>query len=277
MAKALIEAGADLSPDTKTDVTALMLAAMKGYTELIDPLIKAGADVNAETKNGATPLTLASSHGHPEFARALIEAGANLNALDNRGRTPLMLASVKGYKETVSALINAGANIRIEGDAGVTALRFASRAGHVSIADLLVEAGADTAPEPTTIVATVKCDGDKPNPATFDASGNAECGVNTIEDQTVAVNDNSTLRNVVVSVKNGPIGFDRSLEKPVVDQEHCTFEPRVTVAKVGQTVVFNDSDQGLHNVRGTLGGRQLFNQMTFKGTEASVSLDQSAR
>lgn len=275
IAKALIEAGADLSPGMTNDVTALMLAAMKGYTELIDPLIQAGADVNAATKNGATPLTLASSHGHTDSARALIEAGADLNAQDNRGRTPLMLAAVKGYKETVSVLIDAGANVRVEGDGGVTALRFASRAGHVSIADRLVETGADTAPEPTTIVATVKFAGDKPTPVRFDASSNPECDVNTIEDRTVVINDNGTLRNVVVSVKSGPKGFDRSLKKPVVDQKNCIFDPRITVAKTGQTVVIKDSDQGMHNVRGTLGGQQLFNETTFQGTETSVSLDKS--
>jgi plastocyanin len=99
--------------------------------------------------------------------------------------------------------------------------------------------------------------------------------VNTIEDQTVVVNDTGTLNNVVVSVKRGPKEFDQSLEKPVVDQENCTFEPRVTVAKVGQTVIFKDSDRGMHNVRGSLGDQQLFNETTFQETAASVSIDQS--
>lgn len=126
-----------------------------------------------------------------------------------------------------------------------------------------------------SLVATVNFDGEAPEPETFDASGNSECSVDTVESDAVQVNDNGTLKNVVVAVKNAPTSLDQSLESPTIDQENCQYKPAVSVAKAGNSITVSDSDQGLHNVRGTLDGRQLFNAQTFKGQSKEITLNEA--
>lgn len=121
------------------------------------------------------------------------------------------------------------------------------------------------------IVATVNFEGQAPEPETFDASGNSECGESTLESREVVVNDNGTLKNAVLAVKSGPSGLDRSPEDVSVDQVNCMYEPHVVTAKVGQSITFDDSDPSMHNVRATQDGRQVFNLTTFKGNGKTES------
>ena len=52
----------------------LHICARYGHLEVARALIEAGADVNAKKDNGETPLHFSAWHGHLEIARALIEA-----------------------------------------------------------------------------------------------------------------------------------------------------------------------------------------------------------
>jgi plastocyanin len=122
-----------------------------------------------------------------------------------------------------------------------------------------------------SLVATVNFQGTEPEPETYDASGNSECDVNTIESEKVVVNDNGTLKNVVVAVKSGPSGLDKSPEPVSVDQVDCMYTPRVVTAKTGQSITFKDSDPSMHNVRATQDGSQVFNITTFQGTSKQQS------
>lgn len=76
----------------------------------------------------------------------------------------------------------------------------------------------------------------------------------------IVVNDNGTLRWVLVTVKE-PVPGDLPVptEPVVVDQLGCMFLPHVAVARVGQPVEFRNSDPVLHNVRGASKQRQGFN------------------
>lgn len=137
-----------------------------------------------------------------------------------------------------------------------------------------------TKPQPSatgSLVATVSFKGDEPDPETYDASGNPECGVNTIKGKKVVVNDNGTLKNVVVAVQSGPGGLSQPSEKVLVDQNQCMYHPHVVTAKAGQTIKITDSDQGLHNVRATHKptGQQIFNLTTFKGQTKEVTINKT--
>jgi len=124
-----------------------------------------------------------------------------------------------------------------------------------------------------SLVATVNFEGDAPEPETFDASGNSECGVDEIKSRKIVVNDNGTLKNVVVAVKSGPSGLDQSAEKVSVTQENCMYEPHVVTAKTGQTITIGDEDPKIHNVRATdQNDKQLFNLSTFKGQSKEESI-----
>ncbi len=130
-------------------------------------------------------------------------------------------------------------------------------------------------PEATgSIAATVNFNGEPPQPETYDASGNPECGVDQIESRSVVDNDNGTLKNAVVAVKSAPSSIDQSTEELTIKQNNCMYHPHVATAKIGQTVQVGDEDTGMHNVRGaTKSGRQLFNLTTFKGQTKDFTLE----
>lgn len=76
-------------------------------------------------------------------------------------------------------------------------------------------------------------------------------GDSAVEDR-VVVNENGTLRNVIVHVQAG-LGnrtFDPAPAEPVVlDQNGCVYAPRVVALQVGQPLLMQNSDPTFHNVR----------------------------
>ncbi|MDB5292057.1 MAG: hypothetical protein JWL69_3298 [Phycisphaerales bacterium] len=73
-----------------------------------------------------------------------------------------------------------------------------------------------------------------------------------IYNESIVVNPNGTLANVVVSISGGlPDGqaFFAPVEPAVLDQKGCVFRPHVLAVMVGQAVVVKNSDPVLHNVR----------------------------
>jgi hypothetical protein len=88
---------------------ALRAAASLGDVETVRSLIAGGADVDAANDYGATPLILASMRGRTEVARVLLEAGADAELADGfYGRSPLGWATEGGFREIVSLLFAGG-------------------------------------------------------------------------------------------------------------------------------------------------------------------------
>jgi plastocyanin len=97
---------------------------------------------------------------------------------------------------------------------------------------------------------------------------------------TVITNDNGTLQNVFVYVKNAPKGkYD--IPAPVeLDQKGCMYEPRVLGVMVGQTLRIKNSDPTAHNVHFTPQRNAEFNksqpkkdlveEMTFRRAEIMI-------
>ena len=74
-----------------------------------------------------------------------------------------------------------------------------------------------------------------------------------IYDESVVVNPDGTLANVVVSVSAGLSGWLREEFPPppaqaVLDQKGCVFEPHVIALMVGEPLLIRNSDPFLHNV-----------------------------
>lgn len=124
-----------------------------------------------------------------------------------------------------------------------------------------------------SLAVTVQFEGDAPAPKEHDASGNPECNTDTVEGQQVVANDNGTLKNVVVTVEDGPTDPASGSDKnATIDQENCLYVPHVVTLGTNGTLTIKDSDENLHNVRGTtLDGKQLFNKTTFKGQSVEVA------
>ena len=105
--------------------TPLMMAALKGQTDVARRLIRQGAAVN---KSGWTPLHYAASGGHlPVMQLLLDEHRARIDAPSPNGTTPLMMAAGYGSPEAVRYLLSRGANAQLRNQKGMTALDFARR------------------------------------------------------------------------------------------------------------------------------------------------------
>jgi ankyrin repeat protein len=75
MAKLLINKGANINAKDSKSRTPLMIAAEKGYIEIVKPLINRGADVNVRRHDGETALGIALQKGNFNTARLLRFAG----------------------------------------------------------------------------------------------------------------------------------------------------------------------------------------------------------
>ncbi|NOT00004.1 MAG: hypothetical protein HOP29_05200 [Phycisphaerales bacterium] len=84
---------------------------------------------------------------------------------------------------------------------------------------------------------------------------NAECEgfhggkANAPRAEAVVTNENATLRNVYLHVKNPPEGGAAAPTTPIVmDQKGCVYTPHVLGVRVGQTIEIRNSDPTAHNI-----------------------------
>ena len=122
---------------TQLDESPLMLAALKGLTDLCRQLISLGADVN---KPGWTPLHYAATNGHLATMDLLLEEHAYIDAASPNGTTPLMMAAHYGTAEAVKLLLADGADPALRNEQGLSAIDFAQRASRAEAAELIAAA-----------------------------------------------------------------------------------------------------------------------------------------
>lgn len=143
IAAKLIEHGALLNHEHQHDKvgTALMLAAQRGNTEVVEVLLTAEALVNQVSANGNTALHSAAQGGSLSSLHQLLRAGADVGAVNASGAFPLSLAAGGGHLSLVDALLDAGAESNHINSAVVAAARY----GRLNVMQRLLDAGADQA------------------------------------------------------------------------------------------------------------------------------------
>lgn len=127
---ALNDPNIDVNATNGQGITALHLAAQRGYTEIVQRLLEdPRIDVNApwreqENSIGTTPLTLAAEWNRQEVARLLIaHPSINPNAQGDDGHTPLHWAVGRNNLQIVEILIaHPATNINAINDRGKTPL-----------------------------------------------------------------------------------------------------------------------------------------------------------
>ncbi|MDA3895108.1 MAG: ankyrin repeat domain-containing protein [Desulfobacteraceae bacterium] len=77
MVEEALRNGADINSKNDSRSTALMLASLKGYTQIVQFLVQKGADVNIKTS--AFALQSAAMFGHLDIVKYLVENGADIN------------------------------------------------------------------------------------------------------------------------------------------------------------------------------------------------------
>ena len=104
--------GDALSPSTRSTMSPLHLAAIKGHVSCISRLIDAApATLNSSLDaHGRTALMCAASGGWAEAVDELAKRGADLDAISADGKTALMWAVASHQPATVAALARHGAN-----------------------------------------------------------------------------------------------------------------------------------------------------------------------
>ena len=109
-----------------------------------------------------------------------------------------------------------------------------------------------------TVKGMVKFNGEAPALAEVAPPADPACEGMALKDQSVLVKDGK-LANVLVRVRGQVAGATAPAEPVVIDQQKCTYMPRVQGAMAGQSVMVKNSDGTMHNVRGLAGTKGLFN------------------
>lgn len=144
----LLDAGADGSQEVD-GCTALMWAAHRGDSELVQALLTAGAQIDARRKTNLTALIIAIWFERADIVRTLIEAGADMQVVvkgkSGEIKNPLIYAAEKGHCAIVQMLIDAGVQMHEQiGEiqfSGLVALSKAVENGHHEVAQVLIDTG----------------------------------------------------------------------------------------------------------------------------------------
>jgi len=106
-AQLLVRAGADVT---------FLLASYIGDAERVGNLIGRGENINMRDRDGCSALHLAALGGYRDVVRILLRAGADVRAEDNRGDTPLHCAVSASAADPniIQMLLDAGADVDAE-------------------------------------------------------------------------------------------------------------------------------------------------------------------
>lgn len=126
---------------------AILWAAKRENTAIVELLLKKGANSNANAIDGSTPMLKAAKRSHVDTVKLLLSWKADVNMANDKGKTPLYWASYNGSEDTVNALLEERneqrqADPNIPTKSNSTPLLAAAEQGHEAVATRLVEAGA---------------------------------------------------------------------------------------------------------------------------------------
>ncbi|GAB6021261.1 hypothetical protein CHUAL_003875 [Chamberlinius hualienensis] len=124
-------------------------ATKEGNYTVVDELLKSGYhSLDAKNQDGQTALHLASILGYNDVVRRLIEAGASVNTRDGHGLTPLHYACQTNRPTTVRILLDVGlANYQARScHDGWVAMHEAASRGHTECVKLLLASNASSHP-----------------------------------------------------------------------------------------------------------------------------------
>ena len=131
---------ASLASDPSPGPNPLVLAASKGYNEVVRALLRYGVSVNIEDDTGQTPLHHAVKNGRCHVVRTLLHHHANVNARDVKGNTPLHSAAMVGWVRVIKMLLHHAADFETPSHIGKTALHLAVKSRES--VEALLKAGA---------------------------------------------------------------------------------------------------------------------------------------
>ena len=128
--------------DDHRNVTALMMATIKGNCDVLSLLLSHKADVNACDSDMYTALHFAAYYDKADCGSLLLSHGAHVDArIQCTGPTALILAAEDGNCDFLSSLLLHKADINASDNdkyVGLTALHFAARTGKIDAVSMLL-------------------------------------------------------------------------------------------------------------------------------------------
>lgn len=144
IAKALINAGADVNKQDVLQDSAYLYAGAQGKTEILAYIIEnAKPDHQVYNRYGGNALIPAAEKGHlPNVKLLLADEKVDINHQNNFGYTALIEAVAltdgsKVYQQIVQELLVYNANKELRDDNGMTALDYAKDRGYTEMIELL--------------------------------------------------------------------------------------------------------------------------------------------
>lgn len=141
----VLTGGAVVNARTRSGLTALSIAVIRGYDDIALLLIEKGASLDARDKSGDrenrhpgnSPVHYAAVYGRTRVLQAMLDKGVSPNLRDRNGRTLLMMAAENGRVDTVKMLLQRGADPKAQSALGDTVLDAAKRSGNAEILRLI--------------------------------------------------------------------------------------------------------------------------------------------
>jgi ankyrin repeat protein len=140
----LVKAGSDVNYKSPSGNTAIELAVVGNFPEIVNALLDADADPNTTDGRGNSITVVAAQLNFTTVMKFILARKPDVNRLSTSGESALMYASAGGYVSIVSMLVNASADINRENKLGYTPLMYAASRGHIDVVRLLIKSGADT-------------------------------------------------------------------------------------------------------------------------------------
>jgi hypothetical protein len=223
--------GRTVEEETDLLIDFIYAAGVRGYTA-VQPADATTTPAAAEGNPKPAPVGAAPAAPSPAPKEAVTPAAPKAEGAKPQAAAPVAPATQQLAIATPAPEKKAQAPVAAAPGAPADAL-----AANVSIVGKVTFAGpAPKVEELKALANVVQCTKLHPDPPT---------------DETVIVNENGTLKNVIVSVSGGlPAGqvFPVPANPVVIDQKGCMYLPHTIAMMTRQTLVVRNSDDFLHNI-----------------------------
>lgn len=119
--------------------TPLIVAARKGFSDVVNELIDRGYPIDSHFDETGTALQAAATNADLDMVALFLTKGANVNCVAGFYGSALQSAAVKGHVEVVRTLIDNGADVNLSGGRHGSALSAATYGGHEDVVSLLLD------------------------------------------------------------------------------------------------------------------------------------------